>query len=286
MKYIALAGAAILALGGAATAQAGDGMSDGISGFVEANVGAHNRYAFDDETENGWFPTGEMSFAVNMPLGDGWNFQIDGFGGGSAPDASDFAYAYGGGGTQVFWRNSDYAVGMFAAAGVLYIPADGTVVTVGLEGAMFEENSTHVLQWGYLSRIDAPFPDMSHSDFISNGMIMSYVFRYFFDDDMMASIGVAGVYGQMDSTQDDIGAGRLNLRFENKPEGWPVSYFVDLTATVGVEVGDDTDMHPRMVAGLRLPFGQETLKGNDRHGATFGLPPFKDFQQLAGGALE
>lgn len=175
---------------------------------------------------------------------------------------------------------------MFAATGVLYIPANATVVTVGLEGAMFDDNSTHVLQAGYLSRIDAPFPDLSDEEFVSNGLILNYVFRYFFDDDMMASVGVAGAYGQMDSAQDDFGAGRLDLRFEHKPDGWPVSYFVNLVATVGVEESDDTDMHPRMVAGIRLPFGQTTLKGNDRHGATFGLPPFKDFLQLADGALE
>ena len=276
---IGISGALALLLAGPAAA-------DGLTGYGGLFVGGEQIHSFVGGSTERAVPNGGALIGANMPFGGGWNAGIDGFGGATAQDNTDYFNAWGGGSLHIFHRDADYAVGVFGTAAALMKGDEGITVAGGAEAAFFSADSTLVLQGGYLSRMSGVLGTESDNDLISHGLALRAQNRWFFDDDMRFDAGVIGIWGQVDSAQNELGGGGFEVEFEHKPEGWPVSYFVGGTALAGHEEESggsiDISLYYTVGLGIRLYFGHETLKSNDRGGVTFKSLPVKDIQRLAG----
>jgi len=259
--------------------------ADGLSGWGEAYIGT----IFGIDVTRGWRAHGDEpkargggGFAVNLPVGGGWNLQAEGFASGSEDDNGfDFFTVWGGGGFHGYYRDADHAYGIFGGAAALQGNEDSlTGVVAGAEAAWFCATCTWIVQAGYISRINSP-PIESDDDFISDGGFIRVLWRKFFDDNMMLQLGVTGAVGQEDGDQDEVTVGVLRAGFEHIPDGWPVAYFARLVSTAGNSWQDgEVAWNNELMLGLRLYFGHETLKSNDRGGTTFDLPPLRAIQEI------
>jgi len=266
------------------------GASEGITGYGGLFGGVQQRHGFESSgSTQAVVPVGGVAIGANMPLGGGWNAGLDGFGAGSDTDDGQYFNAWGGGGVHLFWRDPDYAVGVFGSGfGAFELGGgsdNGTLVAGGIEAALFYPNSTIVFQGGYLSRISGVFGIESDNDLISNGMAFRAQNRWFLGDDSRLDVGVVGAWGQAGTDQNEEGIGGLELEFEHKPSGWPFSIFAGGIALAGMEDDDSDDkdvgLYYSAGIGVRMYFGHETLKSNDRNGVTFKSLPVTEINALA-----
>ena len=270
---------------------AGPGVWLNVAGYGELFVGVQNNWEEIDNNTDGEGLNINGGGGINLvtPVSDYWNLQLEAFAGGSSELSGDDDYVtrWGGGGPHLFKRDGDTAYGLFAGLADVKADEGALIVTAGVEGASFTPDSTIIGQAAYLSRFNIQDGfELSDDDFISNGMLVRGVYRHFFDENMMLSGGVTAAWGQMDSSQDDFFGGQIDVAFEHRPDGWPVSYFARLTSAGATEFGDDAGLINRFILGTRMYFGEGSLRSNDQHGATFDLPPFRDLQEMAGAVLE
>jgi len=272
---------------------AGPGVWLNVAGYGElyAGVAVHHEDIHGNDGAWGSGPQVHGGGGINLvtPVSDTWNLQLEAFAGGASDygDTQEYLGRWGGGGPHLFKRDGDTAYGLFAALADIRGDDAALIVTAGVEGASFTPDSTLLGQAAYLSRVNiVGFEDLSDDDFISNGMLLRGVYRHFFDENMMLSGGVTAAWGQMNGSQNEFFGGQVDVNFEHRPEGWPVSYFARLTSGGATEFGDDAGLLNRFLVGLRMYFGEGSLRANDRNGATFDLPPFRDLQEMAGMILE
>jgi len=235
-------------------------------------------------------PAGGALIGANLPLGGGWNAGIDGVGGGADGDGGEYFDAWGGGSVHLFWRDPDYAVGIFGSGMDVHEFSgtdDGPLVAGGVEAAVFSPDSTFVVQAGYLSRISGVLGMGSDNDLISHGVAFRLENRWFLDDNTRLDAGIVGAYGNTGGDQEETGIGGVEIEIEHKLADSPLSFFVGGVAMAGTEADDsdfsewDASIYYTAGVGIRFLFGHETLKSEDRNGPTFRSLPIKEFNAIA-----
>jgi len=283
MKRLALAGIALIALGGTAYG----GSLDGLKGYGEAYVGGQTGVEIDDGMTLLDGGTAEIfgggGFNVVMPVSNGWNLGLEGNAqGGSDGTGTSFFTSQGGGAIHGFHRDSDMAYGVYLGAGVASEDDKMTGINVGLQAAMFGPDNTIIGQIGYMSRVRG----LSDGNFMTDAGLLRVLYRHFYSDDMMVSAGVTPVGGICDDGSDTCFVGQIDVRFEHQPEGWPVAYFAEWDFLGGVEFGDDSGFNNRALIGVRFYLNGDSIRANNDGGATFNQPPAMNIQEFVGGNLE
>jgi hypothetical protein len=111
--------------------------------------------------------------------------------------------------------------------------------------------------------------------------------RYFPCDNLM--LGLEGSYtqGKMDPDEDDVFIPGWGVDIEARLPGTPLAGFVRYTGAYYLQ-NDDSDqlLESRIGFGVRLYYGQPTLKANDRHGVSLDMPRYLQWGGITGGPLE
>jgi len=178
-RTLGLAATLLIAMGGTAAA-------DGLKGYGEAFVGGQISIDIDTGLNSegmgghGGSVFGGGGFGLVAPGDNGWNFQLDGAASGAFDGTgSTFLTAQGGGSPHIYYRDDDYAAGLFAS----------------------------------------------------------------------------------------------------------IAYMATDDRATGVAEPDDEGFMTKFMLGLRFYLDGETIKSNDRKGATFPTPPWVNFQELAAGNI-
>lgn len=212
--------------------------------------------------------------AIMVDSGYGLQFDIAGQSigvGGTSQSASRI-------GMHVFHRNADFSWGGFASVGDAL---NSRMFTVGLEQQAFFGDLTLESQFSYTNTMQG---DLKYYDMATWNAYLGA--RYFLRDNLALSGGIVGAYGDGASsgTWADSFAMSTPLQWEARGEylfeQLPISVFAAYRGTFvpyhGRSTYSDGDMdklkfavnnHALMI-GLRFYFGQTTLRGNDRHGAS------------------
>ena len=261
------------------------GASDGLTGYGGLFVGAEQIRELSEPPAR-VVPNGGAIIGANMPLGGGWNAGIDGFAGAAGADGSRYFDVWGGGSVHLFWRDNDYALGIFGTGATLQGSGGDSQTTVagGVDTAIFYPESTIVFQAGYLSRVSGIFNFETDNDGLSNGMAFRLQNRWFLGDNMRLDTGIVGAWGQQDGDQNEAGLGGLEIEYEHKFQDSPLAFFIGGTALAGMsddDDGDEASLYYTARVGIRFLFGHETLKSEDRNGTTFKSLPVKEINSLA-----
>lgn len=271
MKRLALAGVALLAMSGTATA---GNMLDGLTGWGELNVGGE----FDvnvNGTSNGNIVRGGGGFGLDAPVSDGLSLQLDGFASAASEDGCTADTLGAGGGLHGYTRGDDgakYGIFAFGFKGGAHCSDLYVSVGGGFEGQWQFDDGSLALQVGAMTGTE--WDSGSNPDNYRPGAFMRGLYRHFYDDNMMVEGGLAFAGGGIDGFDSTLG-GSLSLKFEHVPDGWPVSYFAQYTGSSAYQTGEDDVMVANIVLlGVRFYFGHETLRANDRDGAS--LPGMQD----------
>jgi hypothetical protein len=207
----------------------------------------------------------------------------------SADDTYDHSY---GGGLHVGWRDPERgSVGAFGSVGNVEInnvgdnDPDTVVWGVGLEGQAFFDPFTLYLQTGYLDR--ESLSSGGDVDALKNAGFGRVVGRYFCGDDFKLESEVSYTQGKMDPDEDNVWILGWGAELEVRLGGMPVAGFVGYTGA-RYDQDDDSDVlyEHRIGFGVRAYFGHESLKANDRHGASLDLPRTLEWNGQIAGALE
>lgn len=207
----------------------------------------------------------------------------------SADDTYQRSY---GGGLHVGWRDPERgSVGAFGGVGHLKINDEGgsdpgTVAWgVGLEGQAFFDSFTLYLQAGYLDRESVS--SGGDVDALKNAGFGRAVGRYFCGDDLQFEAEVSYAQGKMDADLDDVWILGWGADAEYRLSGTRFSGFVGYTGA-RYDQSDDSDVlyEHRIGFGVRVYFGQESVKTHDRGGASLDLPRYLEWNGQIAGALE
>jgi hypothetical protein len=208
---------------------------------------------------------------------------------GSADDTYRHSY---GGGLHVGWRNPDLgSFGAFGGVGQAEINKVGgndsrTVAwAVGLEGQVFFDPFTLYLQTGYLDR--ERLSSGGDVNALKNAGFGRATGRYFFGGDFKLEVEASYTRGKMDPDEDNVWILGWGVDVEYRLGDTPISGFGGYTGA-RYDQSDDTDVlyEHRIAFGLRVYFGQESLKANDRNGVSFDLPRYLEWNGQIAGALE
>jgi hypothetical protein len=207
----------------------------------------------------------------------------------SADDTYEHAY---GGGLHLGWRDPECgSVGAFGAVGEVEINNAGdndpdTVVWVtGLEGQAFLGPATLYLQGGYLDRQSVS--SGGDVDALRKAGFARVVGRGFIGDDFKLEAEVSYAKGKMDPDHDNVWLLGWGAELEYRLGSLPVSAFVGYTGARYYQ-DDDWDVlyEHRIGFGVRAYFGRESLKANDRRGASLDMPRYLGWNAQIAGALE
>jgi hypothetical protein len=208
---------------------------------------------------------------------------------GSSDDTYQNSY---GGGLHVGWRDPERgSFGAFGTMGnvqtteTLGKNPDSVAFGAGIEGQLFLDSATLYLQAGYLDR-----QTVSSGGDISamkNAGFGRLVGRYFIGDHLKLEPEVSYTQGKMDPDGDKIWVLGWGTDIEYQLCNSPVSGFVAYTGA-RYDQSDDNDVlfEHRIGFGVRVYFGQKSLKANDRHGVSLDLPRYLEWQGQIAGPLE
>jgi hypothetical protein len=207
----------------------------------------------------------------------------------SADDTYRHSY---GGGLHVGWRNPEVgSFGVFGSVGHVKInnvggnDPDTVAWGVGVEGQAYFDPFTLYLQAGYLDR--ETLSSGGDVDALKNAGFGRAIGRYFFGDDFRLEAEASYTQGKMDPDEDNVWVLGWRADAEVRLGGAPVSGFVGYTGA-RYDQDDDSDVlyEHRIAFGLRVYFGQESLKANDRNGVSLDLPRYLEWNGQIAGALE
>ncbi len=233
-----------------------------FSGHIEGYLGGVWFDAdFADETENGWIFGGAAR--ANYALTDRWNVQGDLFGESLRIDGSNFDTLGAGG--HVFWRDpNSFAAGVFASVSSVGSLFGIREYVVGPEAQVYFDNLTLYGQL-YYGKLDAEEFPIDADIWGARG-----VARYFLHDNFKVE-GEVG-YRTLDFGEGDLDqwtlAAQADYRFDNTPFSVFGRYQFDNYSGDGE---GDLNSH-KLLVGFRGTFGADTLKAEDRFGATMDLP--------------
>jgi hypothetical protein len=197
-----------------------------------------------------------------------------------------------GGGLHPGWRDPDLgSLGVFWGMGQLGINDQGgpTRTTyawgVGLEGQIFFDPATLYLQAGYLDR--EPLSSNGDINALKNAGFGRALGRFFPCDDLALEIEGSYAQGKMDPDGDTVHIGGWGAGVEARWPGTPLAGFLRYTGGYYFQT-DDSDklLETRIGFGVRLYFGQPTLKVNDRRGVSLELPRYLQWSGVTAGPLE
>jgi hypothetical protein len=197
-----------------------------------------------------------------------------------------------GGGLHPGWRDPELgSLGAFAAMGQFGInDLDGPTRTtyawgVGLEGQIFFDPATLYLQAGYLDR--EPLSSGGDVNALKNAGFGRVVGRWFCGEDLELDLEASYAQGKMDPDGDNVHIGGWGAGVEARWPGTPLAGFLRYTGAYYFQ-DDDSDklLETRIGFGVRVYFGQPSLKANDRHGVSLDLPRYLQWNGVTAGPLE
>ena len=245
----------------------------------------------DGEASDYWILGGEGAFdvawrALNLQADFSAEATLDER---SADDTYQHSY---GGGLHVGWRDPGLgSFGAFGTVGHVKInnvggnDPDTVAWGVGLEGQAFFDPTTLYLQAGYLDR--EPRSNGGDVDALKNAGSVRAIGRYFYGNDFKLEAEASYTQGKMDPDEDNVWILGWRADVEVRLGGTPVSGFVGYTGARYYQ-DDDSDVlyEHRIAFGVRVYFGQESLKANDRNGVSLDLPRTLERNGQIAGALE
>ncbi len=239
---------------------------DRFSGHIEGYVGGL-RFDTDFVDQDAWLFGGAAR--ANYRLTDRFNAQVDLSGESTRyEDGPNFDTL--GAGLHLYWRDSDrFAVGVFGSATSVYSLFDLKEYLVGPEAQVYFGNLTLYGQ-AYMGKLESEsgfFPVLLNADIWGARGIV----RYFLHDNFKLEGEVAYREYDVDGFENDnwTFAAQADYRFDSTPFSVFGRYQFDrFTNDSG---SGELDAH-KFLVGLRGTFGAETLKAEDRYGATMDLP--------------
>jgi len=199
-----------------------------------------------------------------------------------------------GGGLHVGWRDPGRgSISGFGGIGKVKInnlgddDPDTIAWTAGLEGQiLLLDPVTFYMQAGYMDRQSiASGGDIAY---IKNAGFVRVFPRFFVGDNFKIEIPeISYTQGTMDPDRDKVWILGWRAELEYRPENLPVSAFLSYTGA-RYDQEDDWDVlyEHRIGFGVRLYFGQESLKANEHRGASLELPPYLQWGAMTAGTLE
>jgi hypothetical protein len=223
-----------------------------------------------------------------------WHLQADFSGEGTVHNRSEDDTYQGsfGGGLHAGWRDPELgSLGAFGAAGNVGInDLDGSdrktiAWGVGLEGQLYLDATTLYLQAGYLDR--EPVSSGGDVNALKNAGFGRLVGRYFCGDDLGFEAEASYAQGKMDPDGDNVLIAGWGADVEYRLGSTPVAGFLGYTGAYYFQ-DDDSDkmLEHRIGFGVRVYFGQPSLKANDRHGVSLDLPRYLQWNGVIAGPLE
>ena len=244
-----------------------------------------------EETDNLWTLGGRG--AGDAALGS-WHLEAE-FSGEGTVHHADKDDTYGGslgGALHAGWRNPEFgSLGLFGGAGNLKIndldakDRQTVMFGVGVEGQLFFDPVTLYAQVGYLDRQTAL--NGGDKNVLKNAPFGRLVVRYFPCENVALDLEGSYAQGKMDPDEDDVFIPAWGLGVEGRWPGTPLSAFVSYKGAYFFQ-NDDNDklFENRIGFGVRVYFGQPTLKANDRHGVSLDMPRYLQWGGVTGGPLE
>jgi hypothetical protein len=243
------------------------------------------------EASNLWTVGGGGALDAGLGV---WHLQTDFSGEGTVHNrSSDDTYLGSfGGGLHAGWRDPELgSLGAFGAVGNLRInDLDGkdpkTVAWgIGLEGQLYFDSTTVYLQTGYLDR--EPVSSGGDKDALKNAGFLRGVGRYFCGENLEFQAEASYAQGKMDPDGDNVLIAGWGAEVEYRLADTPIAGFVGYTGAYYFQ-DDDSDklFENRIGFGVRVYFGQPSLKANDRHGASLELPRTLQWNGVIAGPLE
>ncbi len=242
-----------------------------FSGHIEGYLGGV-WFDFDGESENAWNFGGAAR--ANYMVTDRWNVQGDLFGESLRFDGGNVDNI--GAGAHVYWRDpNSFAAGVFASVTSIASGPSLREYIVGPEAQVYFGSVTLYGQL-YYGQIDAEFP-IDADIWGARG-----VARYFLHDNFKVE-GEVG-YRTLDFGEGDLDqwtlAAQADYRFDNTPFSVFGRYQFDNYSGDG---DGELNTH-KILVGFRGSFGADTLKAEDRYGATMDLPTGVNIIGLQAGA--
>jgi len=197
-----------------------------------------------------------------------------------------------GGGFHAGWRDPEIgSLGAFGTVGKFRIHDSGNrdpksvAWGVGLEGQLYFDPATLYLQAGYLDR--QPVANGGDKDALKNAGFVRLIGRYFIGDDFKIQAEGSYAQGKMDPDGDNVFIGGWGAELEYRLANTPVAGFVKYAGAYYFQ-DDDSDKlwDNRIGFGVRVYFGQPSLKANDRRGTSLDLPRYLQWQGVIAGPLE
>ncbi|MPZ36749.1 MAG: hypothetical protein GEU95_01585 [Rhizobiales bacterium] len=263
------------------------------SGYIEVYGGwGSTRFSdnigFFNERFRGWALGGAgrgnywLSPNISMQLdaqAEGTSYKVDFGGGGFTANQSSHSYLIGG---HFNWRDSQRGLlGVFAAAGDqqgLFDFESRRHVIVGGEGQIYWNQFTLYVQGGYDTSVGTYF-------FEPQAWFVRGTGRYFFTPNTMLEGTVLYADGEIDFFFNPgdpqnfkiwLWEAKLEHRFAATPFALYIKYQgseAKFDESLAFDQSKVTDH--RVLAGLRLFMGQNTLLSNDRQGATLDIKEFR-----------
>lgn len=245
-----------------------------------------------ETNEDDAFSTSAGVARLNVNLGNGLNFQADGFGEYAwlNDNADDSYLSTLGGGLHAYMRGDTGALGVYGAAADIGVESasGGTTHTFGVEGLWYAGDSTLGAQVGYLDSSLSDNENMIRDAFYVRGMA-----RYYFAENTLIQAEAAYLDGEMDDDNDDVSIVSVGARIQHELDffpgdfSWPGKVYVAYRGDFADQGGDDNetvDSHT-ILFGTTWTFGH-SLRDNERNGAAMDLPAFTRWQGIAAGQLE
>ncbi|GGB08630.1 hypothetical protein GCM10011491_40850 [Brucella endophytica] len=243
----------------------------GVSGFAEGSF-SYGRASAGDDSANirSWALRG----SVNADLGTGFNTQVDA--GYNRGDISDLGQANTLGGTlHAYYREPDaFAFGGFVSASRFgstafnllhdYLDADkyATDLIGGLEGAVYTSDATLYGRAGY-GRV-------SYSDIEADHLTAALGARVYANDDTRYDF--EGAFNRLSAYGVDADLYSLSAIANYRFTGTPVTAFAGYRYDrATVEDSNPLTAH-RVLTGLRVHFGSNSLKEEERRGPAWASP--------------
>jgi hypothetical protein len=246
-----------------------------FAALADVELGVRAVSSTDDPDNNTHF-MGSAFGAVSIPLGTNLSIQIDQQIEGYADQSDDEAPVMAGvTGLHLSWR--DPSLGLFGVFGGLTMGStqetsmeDPLGFLVGGEGQMYFNDFTLYAQAGYGHH----YVDTDPEGF-RNGWFVRGIGRYFISDDVMIEADFA--YGHTDTFIDGNDAGDIynwGVKGKWRPmEDMP--FYTTLAYRGGYYDATTEDDHGKdhaFLVGFSIMVGPQTLKENDRAGATLSTP--------------
>lgn len=280
IRHTLIASAVALALLPASGAFAADDSALVYAGSVDGYVGYRWISSDDsDEVEDDHTPTYGAGAVVSVPLGQALSVQFDALGEANVldNDSDDDPSSMVSVGAHLSYRDaSTMLVGAFAGYGIGTVTDnDGhsKAAYLGLEGQYYFDPATLYGQVGY---VKGPGDDDESEGFDDGGWFGRVVGRYFISDDIMLEGDVA--YADTDQYVDGDDAGEIwawGLKYKQRLGKSPVYGVIAYRgANYDSTTEGDVATEQVLMLGVSFAFGADSLKHNDRSGATLDLPHF------------